>query len=255
MKEIKNILSLSIVALCTFCVLGVADVYAAAGANNFRVACEKTSLEKGDETNCYILAQITNDDITSAGIDGVMAVINENTKQLAVGDPMPAPAKESEMLTMRLSSGQNPSGDVSDGAKNYSCKYDKCDMFLAKKSSTKKLDKAESWSANNVSEITGFSNYTVLGRYVVHLQDTATMKDCGKLCVDIKYSAAGLYDDGNFSSGGTVPCAEIKPIGSEDPEGNPGSGSFTSYIVLVGGLFVALGAIALARKNNKFYRV
>lgn len=255
MKKIKNILSLSIVALCAFCVLGIADVYASAGASNFRVACEKTTLEKGDETNCYILAQIDNDTTTGAGIDGVMAVINNKTKNLDVGEPMPAPAKESEMITMRLSNGQKPSGDVSAGAKTFECKNDKCDMFLAKGSSTKKLDKAENWSANNVSEITGFTGYTVLGRYVVHLSDTATMKDCGKLCVDIKFSAAGLYDDGSFGSGGTVPCAEIKPAGGEDPEGNPGSGSFTSYIVLVGGLFVALGAIALARKNNKFYRV
>ena len=254
MRKIKNILSLSIVALCAFCILGIADVYAAAGANNFTVACEKTSLEKGDETNCYILAQVTND-AAEVGIDGFMAVINNKTQELEVGDPMPAPAKQSEMLTMRLSSGQKPSGDVSDGAKNYSCKYDKCDMFLAKKSSTKKLAKAENWSANNVSEITGFSSYTVLGRYVVHLSDTATMTNCGKLCVDIKYSGNGLYDDGNFGSADEVPCAEIKPAGGEDPEGNPGSGSFTSYIVLVGGLFVALGAIALARMNNKFYRV
>jgi len=44
MRKIKNILSLSIVALCAFCILGIADVYAAAGANNFTVACEKTSL-------------------------------------------------------------------------------------------------------------------------------------------------------------------------------------------------------------------
>ena len=46
MKKIKNILSLSIVALCAFCILGVADVYAVPAAKSFRVACEKTTLEK-----------------------------------------------------------------------------------------------------------------------------------------------------------------------------------------------------------------
>lgn len=253
MKKIKNILSLSIVALCAFCVLGVSDVYAVPAAKSFRVACEKTTLEKGDQTLCYILAQVTNDVTTGAGIDGVMAVINNKTKQLEVGEPLVAPAKSGEMLAERITSGQKVKGDSSAKAASYTCKNDKCDMFYAK--SGQSLKAVENWSENNVSELTGFTGYTILGSYQVNLSDTATMTDCGKLCVDIKYSTNGLYDDGNFGSADAVPCAEIKPSGGEDPEGNPGSGSFTSYIVLVGGLFVALGAIALARKNNKFYRV
>ena len=253
MKKIKNILSLSIVALCAFCIFGVADVYASAGANNFRVACEKTTLEKGDQTLCYILAQVKNDTTTGKGIDGVMAVVNNKTKQLEVGEPLVAPAKSGEMLAERILRDQYVKGDTNANAAKYKCENDKCDMFYAKKDQS--LKAAENWSDNNVSELTGFTGYTVLGSYQVNLSDTATMKDCGKLCLDIKYSTNGEYTGSNFGVATNVSCAEIKPAGGEDPEGNPGSGSFTSYIVLVGGLFVALGAIALARKNNKFYRV
>ena len=58
MKKLKNILSLSIVALCAFCLLGITDVFAANGtASGFTVACEDTSLEKGSTTTCYLLAK------------------------------------------------------------------------------------------------------------------------------------------------------------------------------------------------------
>ena len=251
MKKIKSILSLSIVALCAFCVLGITKVYADPGANNFRVACEKDTLEKGDQTMCYILATVTNDPTTTDGINGLMAVINNKTKNLEVGDPLVAPAKSGVMYAERIASGQKIQKDSGASAASYTCEYDKCDMFYAKNGES--LKAATKWSDNGISEITGFSAYTVLGAYQVKLSADATMTDCGKLCVDIKYSIKGDYSSGAFGSGGTVPCAEIKPEGeSIDP---PGSGSFTSYIVLIGGAFLALGAIALARKNNKFYRV
>lgn len=254
MKKLKNILSLSIVALCAFCILGAADVFALAGANNFRVACESSTIEKGDTTNCYILAQVTNDATTGAGIDGVMARIKEIKNLEIVGDPLIAPAKNADMLAERISKTQKVQGDSTAKAATYECGYDSCDMFYAKGSSTVKLKAAESWSDNNVSEITGFSAYTVLGRYKVKLQESATMTECGKLCLDIMYSAGGDYSASGFGTGG-APCTEIKPLGAEPQPGNPGSGSFTSYIVLIGGAFLACGAIALARKNNKFYRV
>ena len=79
------------------------------------------------------------------------------------------------------------------------------------------------------------------------------MNDCGRLCVEVSYSGdRSDYGalEGNVT-GTDAPCAEVKPTGTPQPP----TGSFTSYIVLIGGAFVAIGAIALARKNNKFFRV
>lgn len=252
MKKMKNILSLSVVALCAFCILGISNVSAAASASSFNVACEKTTLEKGDSTICYILAQVRNDSTTGEGINGMLVVINGETKQLGVSDPQPAPVKHNDMLAERITKGQKITKDPTAKAATYTCEYDKCDMFYAKNG--KSLKAVTNWSENDVDTISGFSEYTILGYYNVQLKETASVTDCGKLCVDVKYSSAGNYNSEGFGSAGKVACAEIKPVGGETTP-PPETGNFASYAVLIGGAILALGAIALVRKNNKIYKI
>ena len=149
------------------------------------------------------------------------------------------------------------------GAKNYKCNntntyteesYKGCQLFYALKN--KKIKHEDNISINNVPVLnSGYDGYTVIGYYVVTLSDDATTNDCGRLCVEPRFGE----NDGDTQAdlqGATTsnPCAEIE-VKPGDPSTSPPTGSFTSYLVLIGAAFVAVGAIALAKRNSKFFRV
>ena len=244
MKKIKNILSLSIVALCSFCMIGIMNV-SAGSATNFKVVCDPASIEKGDTANCYLIAQISGD------IDGVITkVYTEGSKNLTIQNVQPAPAKQNDMKAEFIDSGASPSEGKAIG---YQCNNSSggCYVFYAKNGKT--ISEVTNVADNNVEAIKGNTGFTVVGYYEVKLSDNATLNDCGRLCVEVAYSGDGSdYGalEGNVS-GASSPCAEIKPTGTPQVP----TGSFASYVVLIGGAFLAIGAIALARKNNKFFRV
>ena len=149
-----------------------------------------------------------------------------------------------------IDSGASPSEGKAIG---YQCDNSNggCYVFYAK--TGKSITAVASAADNGVPALNGNTGFTVIGYYEVKLSDSATLTDCGRLCVEVAYSGDGSdYGalEGNVS-GSSSPCAEVKPTGTPQVP----TGSFTSYIVLIGGAFVAIGAIALARKNTKFFRV
>ena len=246
MKKIKNILCLSIVALCSFCMIGIMHVNAQGSATNFKVVCDPASIEKGEIAQCFLIAQVNEQ------IDGVITkVYAEGSKNLNI-QQVYSPKTKNYMSAEFVNSGASIKNDSTAKAATYECNSTTgCYIFYAKNG--KAITADTSISDNGISALNGNTGFTLIGYYDVKLEDTATLKDCGRLCLEVSYSSAGDYSalEGNVD-GAESPCGEIKPTGTPD---TPTTGSFTSYIVLIGGAFLAIGAIALARKNNKFYRV
>ena len=245
MKKIKNILCLSIVALCSFCMIGIMNV-SAGSATNFKVVCNPESLEKGDLASCYFIAKVTD------SVDGFVTKVhtegNTGSKNLEIAKVYAPPTKTDSIGAETVNSGAKIT-DTAANAYNYTCESDnKCYIFYAK--SGKSITADTNIADNGIEAIKGNTGHTLIGYYEVKLTDNATMNDCGRLCVEVEFSENGS-DYGTLSGNEVSSCAEIKPTGTPQPS----TGSFTSYIVLIGGAFVAIGAIALARKNNKFFRV
>lgn len=246
MKKIKNILCLSIVALCSFCMIGIMNV-SAGSATNFKVVCSPESIEKGEIAQCYLLAKVTD------SVDGfVTKVYAEGSKNLEIQQVYAPPAKTGLIGAETVNNGANIK-DTKANAYGYECKNSNgvCYVFYAK--SGKSITADTNIADNGIAAIKGNTGLTLIGYYDVKLSNSATLNDCGRLCVEVAYSGDGSnYGEleGNVI-GAEAPCAEVKPTGTPQVP----TGSFASYIVLIGGAFLAIGAITLARKNTKFSRV
>lgn len=246
MKKIKNILCLSIVALCSFCMIGIMNV-SAGSATNFKVVCSPESIEKGDLAQCYLLAKVTD------SVDGfITKVYAEGSKNLVIQKVYAAPTKTDAIGAEEVNSGATIK-DTEAKAHGYQCDNASgvCYIFYAK--SGKSITADTNIADNGIEAIKGNTGLTLVGYYEVKLSDSATLNDCGRLCVEVAYSGDGSdYGalEGNVT-GADAPCAEVKPTGTPQVP----TGSFASYIVLIGGAFLAIGAITLARKNTKFSRV
>lgn len=252
MKNLKNILSLSIIALCTFCLMGIMEVKAAVSASSFDIVCDPQSIEKGQQSKCFLLAKINEDG--GVGVDGFVTKVEtegtRKTKNLKIDEVKPAPIRGDEVGAAHLQSGQTGTEGNTTGFEctNTNSAYPGCYIFYGKNGNTFK--KVTSFADNGIG-LSGYDGFTVVGYYEVSLTENASMTDCGELCVEVAY-AADAAGWGSLAGNQTQVCEEVKPTGNPD---SPTTGSFTSYIVLIGGAFLAIGAIAIARKNNKFFRV
>ena len=249
-KNIKNLFILSALTICAFC-LGSNVVEAQASAKNFQVACNPRQIDKDQISTCYLLAQIVADG--GVGIDGVVTTVisgeANSTQNLEIVSVAPAPAKTTDMAAELVAHGAQPKQSAGAGATSFTCSnsqsnYPGCYVFYAKKD--KSITPVTEFAENNVQALSGYSGYTVIGYYQVRLKEDANMKECGRLCVQARYASTPSGYSG--LEGAVKPCAEVSPSGVP-------TGSFASYTLLIGAAFVALGAITLAKKHNKFYRV
>ena len=244
----RNILSLFIFALCALVLTGVSSVEAAA---NYHVVCwneasQSDSISVDETADCYIIGNF------STKIEGVVAKVRDTTKYLVLhnGDTV-----HSGVLTAKLSRGQkvaDVNASITTDAKNYECtNNDGCYVFTAKDSGVgivaNRIDSYE----NDVPALETYSDFTNVGHITVSLSADAPASDCGRLCVDIQEVATAAGYVGTPVVAASDACDELTPVGGGDPD----TGSFTSYTILIGGAFVAIAAIAIARKNNKFYKI
>lgn len=272
MKKLKNIFCLYVLAISAFCIMGITEVKAAgASAEQFQVVCDQKSVEPGQTANCFLIAKILNGDIsfveTTVTPDTNGQYQTKNLKITSVEGP---PRNGDVAATNKLTHGKGLT-DIAgldqdhkeSGANQYKCNntntyteesYKGCQLFYALKN--KKIKSVTNASENGVPVLnSGYDGYTVIGFYVVTLSDDATKNDCGRLCVIPRYAADDGTVEGDMEGFTTdKPCAEIEVKPGENP-GTPGTGNFTSYLVLIGAAFVAVGAIALAKRNSKFFRV
>ena len=266
MKKLKNIFCLSVLAISTFCIMGITDVKAGS-AEQFQVVCDQKSVEPGQTANCFLIAKILNGDISFVETTITPDTSgNYQTKNLKITRVEGPPINGDVAATTLVHNGKLADLGLGDnhkesGAKNYVCNnettyteasYKGCQLFYALKN--KKIKPVTNGSDNGVPVLnSGYDGYTVIGFYVVTLSDDATINDCGRLCISPRFGE----NDGDAQAdmqGATKHCAEIEVKPGENP-GTPGTGNFTSYLVLIGAAFVAVGAIALAKRNSKLFRV
>lgn len=112
---------------------------------------------------------------------------------------------------------------------------------------------SSAWSSTDqggsviLSSIAGGTTAGDLGNFVATLNNDA--RDCGKICVSVRYTTAAGEFTADMGDQGCVEPGEPTP---------PSTGilsSYGSYVILAGGAVIALAAISLARKSTKFYRV
>lgn len=266
MKKLKNIFCLSVLAISAFCIMGIADVKAGS-AEQFDVICDQKSIEPGQTANCFLIAKILNGDVSFVQTTVTPDTSGDyQTKNLKITSVEGPPRNGDVAATTLVHNGKLADLGLGathkeSGAKNYVCNneasyteesYKGCQLFYALKG--KKIKPVANGSDNGVPVLnSGYDGYTVIGFYVVTLSDDATINDCGRLCIEASF---GENDGDTTLQGATTshPCAEIEVKPGENP-GTPGTGNFTSYLVLIGAAFVAVGAIALAKRNSKFFRV
>lgn len=143
-----------------------------------------------------------------------------------------------------------------------------CAMFYTKKSVSKNaytISSLKNGSAAYKSTVLkDHQDYSVIGNYVVEMPAESTDGgSCGEICIIAK-GVQKLADYAKWNTEGSqdifVPnvCVEIGRV-SENP--NPGitpvpeTGAFASYALLVAGALIAIGAITIAKKNNRFNKI
>lgn len=249
MKKFKTYLLALIVGLTAFVMFGVTVDAAAGTASNFKIVCDPAEASKNQATNCWIVAQIQNGDVY--GVRGKITKMEKlkiNEISGANGSKGVFGANES-IVGENLSNGQPSS--VNSAVK---CENEKgCVYFLSKTSTASIKQSTEQSAMAGTSFESDYKNYTAIGFMSVKLSDNADTTNCGEVC--ISFAVAQTSNDTDKFSQVNQACKEIKPKGTTTSTSNSETGSFASYAVLAAGAFIAVSAIAIAKKHNKFYRV
>lgn len=104
---------------------------------------------------------------------------------------------------------------------------------------------------------------TAVGAYDVTLSKDAK-GDCGTICVKVVYTVPGDSTEytaipgtraSDATAGSQDPSCEDITVDGAPVEEAPNTGAFADYAVLIGAGAIAVGAILLASKKSKFYRV
>lgn len=243
MKRIKKLFLGTVFAICAFVASGNI-VNAAASVSNFNISCDTDKIMPGETATCYIGATLENDPTTGAGLHGM--IVKFDTSHLEVsGIESPFAGVKAEIVQ---NGQQVPAVAALGNGQSYTCSFGTpCYAYITEKPGDGLIQKGKS----SISGI-GSDSITVVGIVNVTLpKDTkANVGDCGTVCIDPFYFLTDQsYSDPRSSQVGGK-CAEINIV-----DGNTETGNFLSYAVLAAGAFIAISAIALAKKHNKFYRV
>ena len=279
--EKKNLILMVAILLTVVLFPGV--VSAAASASNWQLYCGDVSdtVSKEEPIYCYLIAEITNEGNT--GIYGALTGVE--TEQLTV-------MGQGSIDTTVIDVTPYAYEATSDKSERVCSQKSGCADFTAKNPTVGILSQAghNPGAQDGISKINeSFSGYTIIGWWQVQLADDATADNCGKICVYIEpmMTLADLTDPNRPKlETPTVEngrCREIKPkieikktcytegegenikyygkdgsvVTKEQYEKDcvPSTGGWASYAVLAAGAFIALSAITIAKKHNKFYQV
>lgn len=282
MKNLKKLFLMSILAVSSFVLSGIGKVEAADvfTLGNLDIVCDPAKVEKGKQATCYIVGVPSK---TGGTVHGYI-VKAYTTKHLKLAGATAVVTSTGQAWADATSATKQitPNSDMPEQVKTLSCAYDGetlgnitttsygCGVFYTVK------DASNAFSATTVTsdatkskintEVFPNSTYGTIGAIIVKLDENFTGEECGEICVKpyriptvenyTDYSTcgntAGTGCGVEFTSGNFYKCKEIKAQGSgTDPE----TGAFASYAILAACAFIAVSAITLAKKNNKFSRI
>ena len=263
MKKVKNLLIILVLALCAVILPGKVN----AAASNYKIYCEDTAITPSETTNCYLLATV--DD---SGIYGVYADLSFSKLTIEGVNVVGADIKAEQIL--KGASRPNVSATATCTADGNCYDFQAVSGLITNKAGSNGVTSVDQ---NN-------SGYTIIGYWTVKIAEDATDENCRKICASIQTKNTSTSE---IVTGDSQTCTEIHPETPTvetpktctydqttntyyDKEGNavdeatykaecevtpPGTGSFASYAVLAAGAFIALSAITIAKKHNKFYKV
>lgn len=265
-------------------------VSAAPSSQSWEVYCGDIgkTVSREDPVRCYLITQITNDPATGLGIYGALTGVQLENLEFETGSPV-------GVVDTAVSFKKYENSTTSDTVANFTCQEPSgCVDFYAANEAVGIVDKKgqNTGDAEVQAFNQSHSAYTIIGWYYVKLKAEATTENCGKICVyvrplDVKPEAGVTPPEVGTPSLTNGLCKEIKPSLPVTPEkktcytegegnskkyygkdgnevtkeqydkdcGNPGTGGWASYAVLAAGAFIALSAITIAKKHNKFYQV
>lgn len=279
MKKINKIVFALLVGVCT---LLFTTSVSALSLKSTDVVCDPESLDPGDQADCYIIG-IPDGDTALHGF----VVQTYTTKDLRlVGAKAKADIANAAGAFTKSSSSSSSEGTaelaLSTGTQTFRCPFDSeiassqsdygCAVFYSKTAAGvyTKADMLKNVKASILPS--GSSSYGTFGSITVKLDENSTRNDCGEICVKVwnisnekQYTQYRECNTGtpDESCGGATAilegkdyfCQEIHMTSSTPLEPNADTGTFVSYAVLIAGALIAISAVAMAKKNNKFNRI
>jgi hypothetical protein len=285
MKKLKKLFLMSLLTVSSFVLSGVAKVEAADvfSLTSTDVVCDPEYIEAGQQANCYIVGVPS--ETTTGSVHGYVIKAYTTKKLKLVGATSVVTSTGQTWADATSATKQiTPSDDMPDQVKALSCAYDGegigssikptsfgCGVFYTVKNSNANAFKpstitSSATKASIPSTVFKNATYGVIGAVKVKLDQTATTSECGEVCVKVwRVPTATDYENyltcGNNTgtgcgseTGNAYDCKELhykKP--GELP--NTDTGAFASYALLAACALIAVSAITLAKKNNKFSRI
>lgn len=286
MKKIKNILLMSIVAVCSFAFVNVVNAADIFTMPTMDLVCNPNAIEAGGRTTCYIVGQPSKQTGSLHGFVTQAYTTSKYTK-IELVNSNKSIANTGAVFTKDVESTSKPfaSGDVPASIKEFNCAFDS--SINAKKGEGDFLCAAifSKGTENLFTPVTikngvdgilsaekKSDGYGIIGSVVVSLTDDAVVNECGELCVKVwnipseklysnykecagtKANSAECENTATSVNANDYFCKEIhlkgKPV-----QPSPPTGAFASYAILAAGALIAISAVAMAKKNNKFNRI
>lgn len=283
MKNLKKLFLMSILAISVFVLCGMTNVKAAAfSLKNIDLICDPAKLDKGSRATCYIIG------IPSETGDSVHGYVVRayTTKYLKLIGAQTIITNTDQVWTDATSATATvtPKDTMPDEVKAVSCEYDStgigesvkattygCGIFYTRKNVESAFKQSVIKSPTEKSKVKAeiFPNdtYGVIGALIVELDENTTGNECGQICFKA-WRVPTLAEYSNYAkcaTDGTNPNTDCGPeknvYDCEEIHYNGESGTFTetgafaSYALLAACALIAISAITLAKKNNKFSRI
>lgn len=265
MKKFKTYLVALLLGITAFCLAAInvqaADSNEAGTASQFAIECDPDSASKTEATKCYILAKVT-----TGGVYAVTGEITTLKDLVIVGENSDSGSKgvyssiggTNKVVGEFVNYGADSVGTDAAG-KKFKCKGQKgCVDFISVGTGRNITESKDNVSGmKNTKHETDYLGFTNIGWVQVKIAQEEEDSACGEICIHFSYQGPATVTEVSGGSGSDPKpaCDEVnkKSIGSN--EKTTETGSFASYAVLAAGAFIAISAIAIAKKHNKFYRV
>lgn len=281
MKKLNKIVLALVLGVCT---LLFTTTVSALSLKSTDVVCDPESLDPGGQADCYIIGMPDGDDALHGFV-----VQTYTTKDLRlVGAKAKTDITNAAGAFTKSSSNSSAEGtaelSLASGTKTFRCPFDSdvasaqsdygCAVFYSKteKGVYTKADMIKNVKTS-ILPSTYTSSYGTFGSITVKLDESSTRNDCGEICVKVwNISNQSQYEHYQECNSGTPGdecggaatallegknyfCQELHMTSSTPLEPNADTGTFVSYAVLIAGALIAISAVAMAKKNNKFNKI
>lgn len=288
MKNLKKLFLMATMAVSSLLLVGVTTVKAEGifSLEDQKLVCDPSTLEAGGTADCYVIG------VPSAQGDVNGFVVKAyTTKYLRLVGSKQILANTGAAWAGQVSSASTGKtfemiATMPQKLSEFKCDYNTDAIDSGDVNSVEDFGCAAFYTRTDSSVTNAFNkttmlqhglttdkvaaHYGVIGAITVELDEAVKGNDCGKICVQIwKVPVAEEYPNyNNCATRAENPvegcgadnmqyaCAEVhyNETGTLPGDGTE-TGAFASYALLVAGALVAISAITLAKKNNKFSRI